>query len=35
MSRLKPRRKGVSYAKWGYIFIAPFFLTYAVFTLYP
>ena len=35
MSRLKPRRKGVSYAKWGYIFIAPFFLTYAIFTLYP
>jgi len=35
MSRLKPRRKGVSYAKWGYIFIAPFFITYAIFTLYP
>lgn len=29
------RRKGISYAKWGYIFIAPFFLTYAIFTLYP
>lgn len=29
------RRKGVSYAKWGYIFIAPFFLTYAVWTLVP
>lgn len=35
MSRLKPKRRGVSYAKWGYIFIAPFFLTYAIFTLYP
>ena len=32
---LKPRRKGVSYAKWGYIFIAPFFLTYLVWTLFP
>ena len=35
MIRLKPKRRGVSYSKWGYIFIAPFFLTYAVFTLYP
>lgn len=35
MSRLRPRRRGVSYAKWGYIFIAPFFLVYAIFTLYP
>ena len=29
------KRKGVSYAKWGYIFIAPFFIIYAIFTLYP
>lgn len=29
------KRKGISYAKWGYIFIAPFFITYAIFTLYP
>ena len=29
------RKKGVSYAKWGYIFIAPFFIVYAIFTLYP
>ena len=29
------KRKGVSYAKWGYIFIAPFFICYAIFTLYP
>ncbi len=31
-----PRKtKGISYAKWGYFFIAPFFVCYAVFTLYP
>ena len=29
------RREGVSYAKWGYIFIAPFFIAYAVFHLAP
>ena len=29
------RRKGVRYAKWGYIFIGPFFIVYAIFTLYP
>ncbi len=34
--RLKtPRKKGVSYAKWGYIFIAPFFIAYIVCTLIP
>ena len=27
--------KSVSYAKWGYIFIAPFFIVYIVFTLVP
>ena len=27
--------KSVSYAKWGYIFIAPFFLVYIFFTLIP
>ena len=27
--------KSVSYAKWGYIFIIPFFLVYIVFTLVP
>ncbi len=27
--------KSVSYAKWGYIFIAPFFLAYLLFTLIP
>ncbi|MGM9549320.1 MAG: carbohydrate ABC transporter permease [Faecousia sp.] len=29
------RRKSISYAKWGYLFIAPFFITYAIFNLYP
>ena len=35
MKRLPAKRKGISYAKWGYIFIAPFFIAYAIFTLYP
>ena len=36
MKRLPGRRsRGISYAKWGYLFIAPFFITYAIFTLYP
>ena len=35
MKRLSSARKDVSYAKWGYIFIAPFFIVYAIFTLYP
>jgi len=36
MKRLNGQKsKGISYAKWGYIFIAPFFITYAIFTLYP
>ena len=30
-----PRKKGVSYAKWGYIFIAPFFIAYIACTLIP
>ena len=29
------QQKGVSYAKWGYIFILPFFLAFAVFQLIP
>ena len=33
--RLPAKRKGISYAKWGYLFIAPFFIVYAIFTLYP
>lgn len=35
MKQLPAKRKSISYAKWGYLFIAPFFLVYAVFTLYP
>ncbi|WZL83254.1 sugar ABC transporter permease [Vallitaleaceae bacterium 9-2] len=31
----KKRKTSISYAKWGYLFIAPFFLTFAVFQLYP
>ena len=32
----KVKKKGsISYAKWGYIFIAPFFLIFAVFQLIP
>ena len=27
--------RGISYAKWGYIFIAPFFLAYLIFTFTP
>lgn len=33
--RVKPRRSGVSYAKWGYLFITPFFIAYLCFTLIP
>ena len=29
------KRKSVSYAKWGYIFILPFFAVFAIFTLVP
>ena len=32
---LQKKRKGISYGKWGYLFLAPFFLVYAVFSLYP
>ena len=36
MKRLSGKKsKGISYAKWGYIFIAPFFIIYAIFVLYP
>ncbi|MBP1560548.1 MAG: sugar ABC transporter permease [Oscillospiraceae bacterium] len=34
MNKRKPI-KSISYAKWGYIFILPFFLVYAVFSFYP
>ena len=29
------RKKGISYAKWGYLFILPFFVTYCIFALVP
>ena len=32
---LRRNQKGVSYAKWGYLFILPFFLAYFVFTFAP
>ncbi len=32
---MKKKHKLVSYAKWGYIFITPFFLVYIVFSLIP
>lgn len=31
----KKKIKKISYAKWGYIFIVPFFIAYLIFTLYP
>ena len=32
---MKKRRKSLSYAKWGYLFILPFFITYFIFSLIP
>ena len=29
------KHKSISYAKWGYIFILPFFIVYVIFQLYP
>ena len=31
----KNKVKSVSYSHWGYIFIAPFFITFLIFGLYP
>lgn len=31
----REKQKSVSYAKWGYIFIAPFFITYLLWSLVP
>ena len=31
----KGKNKSISYAKWGYFFIIPFFVVYTIFTLYP
>lgn len=33
--KTNPKRKKVSYAKWGYIFILSFFVVYIIFTLVP
>ena len=33
--KIKPEIKQVSYAKWGYIFIAPFFIAFLIFQLIP
>ena len=35
LPRTAGRKKGVSYAKWGYIFLIPFFTAFTVFTLIP
>lgn len=37
MNKIKKNKihKSVSYAKWGYIFVIPFFVVYIIFTLYP
>ena len=32
---MKAKKKGISYAKWGYLFILPFFITYFIFSLIP
>ena len=32
---MRKKKKSISYAKWGYIFIAPFFIAYIIFTLVP
>ncbi len=34
-TRRIPEKRSISYAKWGYIFIIPFFVVYFIFTLYP
>lgn len=31
----KLKRKSISYAKWGYLFVLPFFVAYAIFTFVP
>ncbi len=35
MDRKRPRKKGVNYARYGYLFILPFFIVYIIFTLAP
>lgn len=33
--KINTNKKSISYAKWGYYFIIPFFVIYIIFTLYP
>lgn len=33
--RINPRKRKISYAKWGYIFLVPFFVTFIIFQLVP
>lgn len=35
MKSLKPKKKGISYSKYGYFFILPFFVVYFIFSLWP
>ncbi len=35
MKKSVPGRRGISYAKWGYIFILPFFVSFFVFSFFP
>lgn len=35
MASAKKKKKSISYTKWGYIFLIPFFLVYTVFSLVP
>jgi len=32
---VKPKRKSISYSKWGYIFILPFFISFFIFSFIP
>jgi len=35
-AKLAPKkRKSISYDKYGYLFVAPFFITFIIFSLYP
>ncbi|MBR4993908.1 MAG: sugar ABC transporter permease [Lachnospiraceae bacterium] len=34
-NKVKKKKRGISYAKWGYIFILPFFLTYFIWSFIP
>ena len=35
MAKEKKQKKSISYAKWAYIFLIPFFVVYLIFTFYP